>query len=167
MAANCRVWWKSWTKLSKFVGVPSRFQREEISDSMLLEMLSAVQMCRNLERLVLHQDDWTPITDNLSSLPVVLVGTISKLEALIVLCITHPVADLVVETVREMLRTEVLPHRPAFWFHIGDDLPHAGNVDVPRVHLEEVIQPLPYFLAPPKSLHQYWNLSLDVYLDMW
>jgi len=126
-----------------------------MSDKMLLEMLSTAKYCHNLERLVLHQDDWTPITDNLSSLPVTLDELVSQLENLVVLCITHPVADLVAEAVREMFQTKVLAHRPSFWYHIGDDLPHDTDAGVPRVHFEEIIQPLPYFLTPPKSLHQY------------
>jgi len=129
-----------------------RFQREEMTDDMLLEILCAVMMCLNLERLVLHQDDWTPVSDNLSSLPVVLDNFVSQLEALVLLCITHPVEDLVIENVREMFQAKVLPHRPAFWYHIGDDLPDAA--DVPRVHLEEIVQPISHFLKPPKSLHQ-------------
>ena len=124
---------------------------------MLLEMLSAVQFCSRLERLVLHQVDWSSISNDLSSLPVVLESVISNSDHLVVLCITHPVPEWITETVREMLRMKIVTKRPAFWFHMGDSLPL--DVHVPRIHLDEIIQPASYFFSPPKSFHQSANRS--------
>jgi len=54
------------------------------------------------------------------------------------------------EVIRRQLTEEVVPHREAFWFHLGDELPEENDTSVPRIHYDEIVAPVPAYSAPPK-----------------
>ncbi len=56
------------------------------------------------------------------------------------------------EEIRRQLTEEVVPHREAFWFHLGDQ-PEENDSSVPRIHYDEIIAPIDSFFAPPKFLN--------------
>ena len=44
----------------------------------------------------------------------------------------------------------IIPSRPAFWYHIGDNLSYLdADPTVPRIHYEEIVCPMNYFEIPP------------------
>ena len=54
-----------------------------------------------------------------------------------------------IEQVHRRMGEEVLPTRPALWFHLGSDFPEASDPRVPAVHYNEMIYSNE-FDPPPK-----------------
>jgi len=54
------------------------------------------------------------------------------------------------EEIRRRLTEEVVPHREAFWFHLGENLPKENDTSVPRIHFDEIVAPRDPIDAPPK-----------------
>lgn len=47
--------------------------------------------------------------------------------------------DALMEQINRRMAEEVLPTRPALWFHLGSDIPNATDPDVPLIHYREMI----------------------------
>jgi len=60
-----------------------------------------------------------------------------------------PIDRSAAEVIKRRLTEEVVPHREAFWFHLGDQ-PKENDRSVPRIHYDEVVAPNNAFSAPPK-----------------
>jgi len=56
--------------------------------------------------------------------------------------------EALIEQINHRMTAEVLPTRPALWFHIGSELPDA--TDVPLVHYQELVHIKPW--NPPLKL---------------
>jgi len=59
------------------------------------------------------------------------------------------------EVIEKRLTEEVVPLRPAFWFHLGRRLPNENDDSVPRVHYEGIVNLCdPCFsIVPPDILN--------------
>ena len=44
-----------------------------------------------------------------------------------------------IEQVHRRMGEEVLPTRPALWFHLGSDFPEASDPSVPAIHYHEMV----------------------------
>ncbi len=80
-----------------------------------------------------------------------LLSFVSKMTHLVAFCLVGFQIDRkVVEVIKQRLTDEILPDRSAFWFHVGPELPKGNDLSVPRVHYDEVINPIDAYYAPPK-----------------
>lgn len=77
-----------------------------------------------------------------ATLPTSLVDLVSvRLPRLLAFCLIYPLEARVVEQVSNEF-TKISQSRPSFWYYLGDSIPRG--VSVPRVHLEEIIDPHEY-----------------------
>ncbi len=129
-----------------------RIQREEIPESVLLELLSTTGSCPTLERLVINQESWSTVSSTLSSiLPDILLKLATvQLPKLLAFCLVYPLDFPTAKTITNRFQKEILPNRPSFWFHLGDNLPRG--IGVPRVHLDEIVDPFEYIDSFPVFL---------------
>lgn len=80
-------------------------------------------------------DDWSfPLADTI-------VQFALKMPHLICLSLTFYSLNNceLIEQVNRRMEEEVLPARPALWFHMDDDIPEASDYFVPAVHYQEII----------------------------
>ena len=69
---------------------------------------------------------------------------------LVAFCFTgFDIQPFVQEAVRSRLSAEILPNRPSLWFYFGRVLPNANDPSVPRVHYDEIVNPIDPFNALP------------------
>ena len=54
-----------------------------------------------------------------------------------------------IEEAKRRVFEEILPVRPSFWFHLGHTLPKENDPSIPRIHYDQIVNPLNYFDAPP------------------
>ena len=73
-----------------------------------------------------------------------------RMEHLIAFCLSVNINHQVIKVLETRFIQEILPNRPAFWFHLGSSLPRPNDCRVPRVHYDEIISPINYFDTPPK-----------------
>lgn len=120
-----------------------RLQREELQDSQLLDLLSSIGSCSRLERLVIYQEAWSAQSNSLSNrLPKVIVRLVrQQLPRLTAFCLVYPLHSNVVEVTAGRLDREVKTTRPAFWFHLADELPRGTDSRVPRIHYDQIVDP--------------------------
>lgn len=117
-----------------------RLQREELEGNQLLQILSSLESCSRLERLVIYQEAWSARSASLSALlPDVIVGLVQRLTRLTALCLVYPIEPSAVQVTASRLNREIKAIRPAFWFHLADDLPDGTGH--PRIHLHEIVDP--------------------------
>ena len=80
-----------------------------------------------------------------------LVSFALEMERLVLLCMMGFQIDPdVIKDVNRRIYEELLPNRPAFWLHLGLNLPRENDPSVPRIHHDEIINPIDWFYAPPK-----------------
>ncbi len=128
------------------------FKGAEINILLLFEFL--LQFVPKLERLVVHGKTrkgeepifWEHFTD----LSDYLIDFVSKMGNLVAFCFTgFDIQPFVLEAVRSRLSEEILPNRPSLWFYFGRVLPNANDPSVPRVHYDEIVNPIDPFNALP------------------
>ena len=62
------------------------------------------------------------------------------MKHLFAVCVTFDELDSILkEEVDRRIVEEVLPNRPALWFHLGTDIPNAVDPGVPLVHYHEMV----------------------------
>jgi len=134
-------------------------KKEKIS-SILVLLKNLLDCSDYLERLVLHHCDqnrskrvhWkcSPELEDL------LVGFGKEMDHLLALCFAgFRVTPKVVRKVNRRVKREILLHRPAFWFYLGEDLPKANDLSVPRIHIREVVKPADVLCpTPPAFLYE-------------
>ncbi len=72
-----------------------------------------------------------------------------KLDHLVALCFAgFRVTPKVVYKVILRVKRE-LPHRQAFWFFLGKNLPKANDLSAPRIHIQEVVEPIYVYCPSP------------------
>jgi len=79
-----------------------------------------------------------------------LIKFLSKMKCLVAFSFTgYTIQPDVQEVVHSHVATEILPSRPSFWYHLGKSLPKANDPDVPRIHYDEIFNPIdPYYALP-------------------
>ena len=123
-----------WSKLQKDLSnLPFFFRTLNICKN--LESLFFITKAR--KRIPIH---YTPLQDSI--LPFV-----KEVPHLVALCLVgYPIDSSVVDG---QFRAEIVPNRPAFWFHLGSELPKANDLTVPRIHYNGVVNPIdPYYASP-------------------
>ena len=146
----------------------NRFQRKKISENTLFQLLMSAGACRQLERLVIIQEDVE--TDDLylkDELSVELWYLISALKNLVALIIVFPMHQYLIGRIYERLHNWFAVSRPLLWHSISDTLtilysPSASLA--PRIHIDEIANPHSYFHSPPSvflwfSYHKYYEDS--------
>lgn len=118
-----------------------RIQREGMTDSILMELLSAAGSCPSLERLMIRQYKGNSIDKELDSiLPQCLMNLVSvRLPRLLAFCLIYLLQRKTVMAITDAFRENILPIRPSFWFFIDETLP--CEINVPRVHFDGIIEP--------------------------
>lgn len=126
-----------------------RLQKEEISESDLLGLITSLSSCQLLERLVISQETWSTVSPTLSSiLPQRLFELASiQLPRLVAFCLAYPLEIETINIVTDQFERLIVPKRLSFWFHLGDSLPCGTSV--PRIHLDEIVDPPEYIDAFP------------------
>ncbi len=97
----------------------------------------------------------SPFIDNtpfhLSILPDCIKNLVAnRLTRLVAFCLIYPVfySDPEVDIFRQLGLKDVSSSRPSFWFYVDhNDLP--GRARVPRVHLDEIVDPFHYIDSFP------------------
>lgn len=109
--------------------------------------------CPRLKRLVLIVDSKGCQEDlhNYTALADSLVDFAKKKENLIALCLAGFEIDCTTaQHLRQRLADEIVPLRFPFWFHVGPELPNVIDESVPRIHYDEIVNPVDPYLAPPR-----------------
>lgn len=123
-----------------------RIQRDEFCESVLMELIAAIGCCPSLQRLVIYQEAWSRLTSS-STLCDRLMDLFMRLPRLLLFCFVYSLNDEIIEKLTRELNKSIVKSRPSFWFHLGDSLPRG--VSVPRVHLDEMIDPHQYLESFP------------------
>lgn len=126
-------------------------QKRDIADAVsILKSLSS--HAPNLQRIAIEWKIETLSADwNCYPLADVIVQLALKLERLSCLSLTFfDIDHSWFEQIRQRMVEEVLPTRPALWFHLGSDFAEASDPSVPAVHYQEMVytntfDPLPTF----------------------
>ncbi|KAI9561536.1 hypothetical protein GHT06_012495 [Daphnia sinensis] len=118
-----------------------RIQREEMSESVLMELISAAGSCPSLERLMIRQYKGDSVNKELHSiLPQCLIDLVSvRLPRLLAFCLIFRLQRKTIIAITDAFRENILPIRPSFWFFVNDALP--CEINVPRIHFEGFIEP--------------------------
>lgn len=83
--------------------------------------------------------------------PNFLVPFVTEMTQLVCLCLVGFDCDpSEVEKLNQRFTDEILKDRPAFWFHIGSQLPEGNDETVPMVHYNEIVCPIDAYRAPPR-----------------
>jgi len=122
-------------------------------------LLKSLQSCAShLERLVIYFHDFPDISLNHPFSGLVVDFTV-KMERLIALrLVFHYIVDdeswcsseyfsygnddandALMEQINHRISQEVLPTRPALWFHLNSELPGVTDPDVPLIHYREML----------------------------
>jgi len=117
----------------------------------LLSFLNALKNCNKLERFgFLVKDDLNRhSSDYYAPLEDTLVKFVKDMPHLVALCL----AGLGIDSngvVKRQLIEEVIPERPAFWCHLGRNLPTANDPSIPKIHYEEIVCPIRAWDSPPR-----------------
>lgn len=116
----------------------------------MLILKSFLRCSSHLERISLELECATDPTDQDYLLEDFLVKFILKMKHLNCLSLTFAQLDpTLILKVRQRIVTEVLPTRPALWFHLDGEIPDGADPCVPLVHYHEMIH-TNYFEPPPK-----------------
>ena len=110
-----------------------------------MDLISAVEECDKLERVVILQDEWSGRNKTMSALlPHRLLTMAQRLQRLICLCVAFNVDCTASDTFLALMEHFIAPQRPAFWFHLADS-PPSRSASVPPSHLDEIIDPIDSF----------------------
>lgn len=113
---------------------------------------SILERSPRLERLVLYA-----VKTNHSScdrcliqdLQDYLVTFVKKMPKLVALCMSGFQFNDAIGSVKRQLIDQVLPERPALWFHLDSNHPKENDRSVPWIHNAGIVNPIDWFDAPP------------------
>jgi len=121
--------------------------QEDLSD--LVAFFKGLKRSPTLERLVLYavKDNWKRDPVYNASLQDAILPFVKGMPHLVALgLLGFPIDSCLVE---QQLIDEIVPNRPAFWSFLGSELPKASDLSVPRIHYEEIVDPIdPYYDSP-------------------
>lgn len=142
----------------------NRLQREELSEVQLFDLLTSIAHCPQLERVFIYQEEWGESSPKLVlDLPDLLYDLFVQLPRLVAFCLVYPINECDVETISHRLRRDILSSRPSFWLYVGYGLrlpcngatPEDDARYIPRIHLEEIVDP-PEYLLPDDISSIVW-----------
>ena len=122
----------------------------------LLHLLQALLKwsTSHFERLVLHACEKDRAIDpyrmerQFAELEDFLLPFTKRMHHLVALCLIGlPIEST--ELFHRQITEEVLPLRPAFWYYLGAYYPEENDVNVPRIHYDEILFPINPFDSPP------------------
>ena len=124
----------------------------ESDPSTLPVFLKALKVCPYFERLalVIKEGGWKRSTVNYTPLQDAIFPFVKETHHLVALCLGGFPIDPYPFVVQQQLIKEIVPNRPAFWFHLGPMLPEASDLSVPRIHFNGIVNPINPFDAPPR-----------------
>jgi hypothetical protein len=142
--------------LSKYIPLATnirdlRIQAEDISESLLKDLISGIGSCSTLERLMIYHNGIDQHEESLIFLPDCLEDLVHRLPQLVAFCLIYPLDYVTLLDIRHLLsnlnwnskNNGYVALRPCFWLHIGKhDLPE--NLSFPRIHIKEFVHPFPY-----------------------
>lgn len=118
--------------------------------STLPVFLKALKCCPYFERLalVVKEDGRKRSTVNYTPLEDAILPFVKQTTQLVALCLV----GILIEPfyVQQQLIKEIVPNRPAFWFHLGPELPEASDLSVPRIHFNGIVDPINPYCVPPR-----------------
>ncbi len=118
--------------------------------SILLLLKNLLNCSDHLERLVLYNGYSESVWKASSRIGDLLVGFATEMDHLVALCLVgFCVRPKVIHKVYRRVETEIVPQRPAFWLYLGGERPGENDSRIPRVHYDEVVNPIDGFYAPP------------------
>ncbi|XP_046637576.1 uncharacterized protein LOC124315890 isoform X2 [Daphnia pulicaria] len=126
-----------------------RIQKADISESLLMDMIHSIGCCSTLERLMIYQEEYGSVS---SPFQLILPDCIKNLVAnrltrLVAFCFIYSVYSETEVDISLALK-DFSSSRPSFWFYVDDnDLPRRARV--PRVHLDEIVDPFHYIDSFP------------------
>lgn len=56
----------------------------------------------------------------------------------------------VAEVIKRRLTEDLLPERPALWIYIDQEFPKATDLFIPKIHFDEIVDPVDRICAPPR-----------------
>jgi len=118
------------------------------------QFLFVLRHCREtlpkLERLVLVNSSGAVRNPAHSGLEALLVAFVEGMPDLVALCLVGFQIDrMAINAINRRLTGDIVPLRPALWFHVGQELPKTNERSVPKIHFDEIVNPLDKFHAPP------------------
>lgn len=129
--------------------------RLEWNESCVEQFLFVLRYCRKtlpkLERLVLVNSSGSLCHPSYSGLEDLLIAFVEKMPELVALCLVgFQIDPITIKVISRRLTEEIVrPLRPSLWFHIGQELPTANDPSAPRIHFDEIVNPLDKFYTPP------------------
>jgi hypothetical protein len=136
-----------------------RIQKDAFSVSLLKDLISSLESCLKLERLMIYQAEiGFPLNGRHQfniCLSRCLKDLIHRLPQIVAFCYIYPFDP---ENFGHIFHpysiswdpknTENVTHRPCFWHYVGPfNLPK--NLSFPRIHLHEFVDPFPYIDSFP------------------
>ena len=117
----------------------------------VLPILSALESCPILERLVLFEEKGPYLPWREEKLQDTLFQFVERMKYLVVFCFISGSAferDSVAELKRKFDGL-IIPNRPAFWYHVSHNLPSVNDPTVPRIHYNDIVCPIDYYEVSP------------------
>ena len=127
------------------------FNREE--ETVVLDFLKKLLRCSiHLKRLVLYTEVPCDFTGPTAAAEFRRLLTLLPLEKkrLVLICLVgiHLNSDDG-NIIKGYWAEKILPDRPGFGHFFGPDLPKGNDRNFPRIHMDEIVRPIDWFLAPP------------------
>jgi len=126
--------------------------------SVLLFLKNLLKCAGHLERLVLYNAQGFCFADEYwecpSDIEDSLVNFAVKMDHLVALCLAgfHIDPEIIHNVYQRVEKEkEILPPRPSFWFYLARQRPAENDCSIPRIHCDEVVNPIDGFYAPPLS----------------
>lgn len=109
-----------------------------------LPMLNALLKSSRLERVVLYEEDVPNRPWDAELLQNVLLDFVKRMHHLVAFCFitASNIQPGTVEELNQKFDEFVFPTRPAFWYHVGQELPRATDPTVPRIHYDQIVCPI-------------------------
>ncbi len=116
-----------------------------------LPIFDALLACPTLERLVLFEEEGPDLPWSDKKLQDILYQFATSMKHLIAFCFVSasPFEPGAVAEIKQKFNDDIIPIRPAFWFHIDQFLPGVNDPTVPRIHYDEIVCPINYFEVSP------------------
>ena len=113
-------------------------------------LLKTLKLAPRFERLALvaKAKECNPIQYTL--LQDAIFPFVKETPNLVALCLVGLPIDPYPFVVKKKLIKEIVPSRPAFWFHFGSELPKASDLSVPRIHFNGIVDPIHPYETPPR-----------------
>ena len=118
--------------------------------SILLLLKNLLNCSDHLERLVLYNGHSESAWKASSQIGDLLVDFATEMDHLVALCLVgFNIRPKVIRKVYQRVEKQIRPPRQAFWFYLDGERPGENDSRIPRVHYDEIVNPIDGFYAPP------------------